>query len=115
MAILGRRGSSMGRVRRQAVAAGSPVQQRADVRAMAASTPKGSPVSPDVQTAMMRQFNKSPQAARQATPAEVAALNKRSPNVASYNEGVAKAFQQFNAQPKTPVAQRTGIAPAASQ
>ena len=102
MAIFGRRRSSMGRVRQQAA-----------------------PVAPNsaAQAAALRQFNQTKQPARQATPAEVAALNKRSPNVASYNEGMAKAFQQFNTQPKAPVmssqeiqqAQRTGSAPAVSQ
>jgi hypothetical protein len=41
-----RAGSAFSR-KRPAAAPASPVQQRADVRAMAASTPKGSPVDPN--------------------------------------------------------------------
>ena len=105
-----RAGSAFSR-KRPAAAPASPVQQRADVRAMAASTPKGSPVAPaqglkltPAQVAKMQREQSGLKAiGRQATPDEVAALKKQSPNVASYNEGLAKAFQQFNTQPKTPV------------
>ena len=108
MAILGRRGSSMGRVRQQAAPAQGLKLTPAQVAKM--------------QQEQSRAIMKQPQqpsglkaTGRQATPAEVAALKKQSPNVAPYNEGVAKAFQQFNEQPKAPVAQRTGIAPAPAQ
>lgn len=108
MAILGRRGSSMGRVRQQA----APAQGLKLTPAQVAK----------IQQEQSRAIMQQPQQpsglkaiGRQATPAEVAALKKQSPNVAPYNEGLAKSFQQFNAQPKAFVAQKTGTAPAASQ
>lgn len=95
MAILGRMGSSMGRVRQQAVPAQGLKLTPAQVAKM--------------QQEQSRAIMKQPQQpsglkaiGRQATPAEVAALKKQSPNVAPYNEGLAKSFQQFNAQPKAP-------------
>lgn len=95
MAIFGRRRSSMGRVRQQAapVAATPLSRQRADVRAMAASTPKGSPVAPNsaAQAAALRQFNQSQQGAMQRTN-----------SMAQFNQGQQAAMQRLNAQPKAP-------------
>lgn len=96
-----RAGSAFSRKRPAAAPAGSPVQQRADVRAMAASTPKGSPVAPGgaAQTAAMKQFNQSQQGAM-----------NRANSVAQFNQGQQAAMQRFNAQPKAPA-----VSPQAAQ
>ena len=95
-----RAGSAFSR-KRPAAAPASPVQQRADVRAMAASTPKGSPVDPNnaAQAAAVNQFNQSQQGAM-----------NRANSVAQFNQGQQAAMQRFNAQPKAPT-----VSPQAAQ